>query len=316
MSESLHRQINESTDPLTDALIHFPLHAHVYASPRVCGAWRINPTGHHQAGFHLVSEGQCWLHQDGFEPRALHAGDLVFVAHDCWHVLSPDQCIKDDRTVLTFEENGEPFEVICGSVEFPGGMGRSLIAGLPAMVVIPGADMVGQDNVRALGRLMANESQGTNRGARIIQDRLADVLLTLALRHLMNTGAARKGLLAGLADPFLGKALMYIHRDFEEPWNLSSLSAAVGLSRSAFARKFQDLMEETPMNYLTEWRMLHAEKWLREGHHSVAQIAERLGYETDAAFRKTFKRIRGQTPGEVRRQVKGAAHIQSAFPPV
>lgn len=249
------------------------------------------------------------MHQEGTEPLSLHAGDLVFVAHDCWHVLSPERSINDDKTALAFDESGEPFEVICGSVEFPGGMGRSLIAGLPPMVVIPGANMVGQDNVRALGRLMASESQGLHLGARIIQDRLSDVLLTLALRYLMNTGAARKGLLAGLADPFLGKALMYIHRDFEKPWSLSSLAAAIGLSRSAFARRFQDLMEDTPMNYLTGWRMLHAEKWLKEGHQSVAQIADRLGYDTDAAFRKTFKRVRGQPPGEVRRQAKGTAHI-------
>jgi AraC family transcriptional regulator, activator of mtrCDE len=297
------------SDSLSDALLHFPLHASIYAVPKVCGTWRLNPSGHHQAGFHLLSAGQCWLHQRDAPAVWLEAGDLVFVSRDCWHVFSPEPVLTDDWTLIPDDQQGPAVELICGAVEFPGGTGQALLAGLPPLVVIAGQTEGAQQRVHALGKLMSLESLNEEPGGRVILDRLADVLVVMVLRYLMASGQAREGMLAALADPHLGKALACIHRDFQQPWTLESLASASGLSRSAFARRFQQTIGETPVNYLTAWKMQQAEHLLRERRHSVAQVGAMLGYQTDAAFRRAFKRLRGYGPGEVRRLSRGDAKV-------
>jgi len=211
--------------------------------------------------------------------------------------------------VIPDDRQGPAVELICGAVEFPGGTGRALLAGLPELVVISGQTEDAQQRVHALGKLMSLESLNEQRGGRVILDRLADVLVVMVLRYLMQSGQAREGMLAALADPHLGKALACIHRDFRQRWTLASLASVSGLSRSAFARRFQQTIGETPVNYLTAWKMEQAERLLRERRHSVAQIGAIFGYQTDAAFRRAFKRLRGYGPGEVRRLLKGDAKL-------
>jgi len=288
-------------DALSDALIHFPLQARIYASPRVCGTWRLNPSGHHQAGFHLISAGGCWLHQCDVSPLRLTAGDLVFVARDRWHVFASERILAGDDTVLDNQGDGPALELICGSVDFPDGTGQALLAGLPDILVVPAEQVSDRERVQSLARLMALECAGDAAGGRVIQDRLADVLVVLVLRHLMEAGTTASGLLAALADPHLSRALAVIHRDYEQPLSLNSLASYAGLSRSAFARRFAAMVGDTPVNYLSSWRMHHADRWLRERRYSVSQIASRLDYETEAAFRRAFKRIRGVAPGHLRR---------------
>lgn len=288
-------------DAFSEALTHFPLKARIYASPTVCGVWRLNPSGHHQAAFHLITSGNCWFHQKETPPLQLTAGDIVFVARDCWHVFSSESTIGDDSTLWDHSDAGPALSLICGAVEFPDGTGQAFLAGLPDLVVIAATALNDRERVQALGRLMAIEVEAGDCGGDVVLDRLADVLVVMVLRHLMHTGVARHGLLAALADPYLSRALIRIHRDYQEDWTLASLAACAGLSRSAFARRFVDNIGDTPINYLAAWRMHHAERWLRERRYSVSQISARLGYDTEAAFRRAFKRIRGVAPGQVRR---------------
>ncbi|AGA32705.1 Transcriptional regulator, AraC family [Thioalkalivibrio nitratireducens DSM 14787] len=274
----------------------------MWANPRVCGAWRLNTTGLHRAGFHLVASGRCWLHlADGQPPRALGPGDLVFLPRDTWHVLSPEIELDDYDTRLETEGDGPRTEIICGAVEFDDPAGESLLHAVPPCVLIRASEGHQDLRLQLLARLMATESQAESPGRQTVLDRLSDVLLILVLRHVMAAGQVRAGLLAGLANPQLRRALVCMHRDYRHPWQLDELAARAGLSRSAFARQFLEVVGDTPMNYLAHWCMHQAELLLQDRRRSVAEVAETFGYASEAAFRRAFKRIRGRGPGAVRR---------------
>lgn len=289
-------------DLLPEILAEYRLHARVWANPRVCGAWRLNTTGLHRAGFHLVVSGCCWLHlEDGHAPHALGAGDLVFLSRDSWHVLSPEIELDGDNTRLETEGDGPRTEIICGAVEFEDPAGETLLQALPHCVLIRSSEACEDVGLPLLARLMATESQAESPGRQTVLDRLSDVLLILVLRHLMAAGDVRSGLLAGLANPQLRRALVCIHREYLRPWQLEALAARAGLSRSVFARQFVEVVGDTPMNYLARWCMHQAEVMLQDRRRSVAEVAETFGYASEAAFRRAFKRTRGKGPGAVRR---------------
>jgi AraC family transcriptional regulator, activator of mtrCDE len=290
-------------DSLTDVLTHYRTNARVYASPTVCGAWRFNPTGLHDVGFHLIASGSCFLHRaQPSEPDRLKAGDLVFVTRSAWHVLSPESALDGTDTWLNASGDGTPTELICGSIGFGSPQAERLLQALPDVLVMRSGDGEHARTMQALARLMAAESTAQASGRQMVLDRLADIVFLLVLRHAIDRGLATGGVLAALADPRLHRALDALHQSPGRQWTLDALAAEAGLSRTAFAQRFSSVVGETPMNYLAGWRMQLADEQLRDRQRSVAQIAEALGYATEAAFRRAFKRIRGVPPGAVRRK--------------
>ena len=289
-------------DSLSQIITHYQMKARVYSSPRVCGAWRINPTGMHAASFHLVAAGGCWLHLSRTgEPVRLEAGALIFLSRDLWHVLSPEARLDGDDTRIDVLADGPQTELICGSIDFGSPHAARLMSTLPDLVLLNGNDDEHPNRIKALGRLMAAEASGEDNGNQMVLDRLSDVLVVLVLRHAMASGLVQGGALAVLAYRRLSGALDAMHRTPGEHWTLEALAARAGVSRTAFAQRFAALMGETPMSYLAAWRMQLAEQHLRDQRLSVAQIAELLGYATEAAFRRAFKRVRGIAPGAIRR---------------
>lgn len=289
-------------DLLSDFLVQARVHASVFASPSVCGAWRINTTGMHRLGFHLVARGTCWLHMRGFAaPEPLRAGDLLLIPGEHWHVLSPEVRLDEDDMLLPEGGTGPRTDLICGSVSFPDSMAEALLNSLPDLVLLRTGEDETDTRLETLARLMAAEARAEDGGRQVVLDRLADVLLVMVLRHVMRRGLVHTGLLAALGDPRLSRALAAMHADPGAAWNLAALAARAGMARTAFAQRFALVMGDTPMNYLARWRMQQADRLLRDRRLSVAQVAEQLGYSTEAAFRRAFKRIRGVGPGEVRR---------------
>jgi AraC family transcriptional regulator, activator of mtrCDE len=292
---------SSATDLLSEILVRSRVRASVFASMSVCGAWRVNTTGLHRLGFHVVARGACWLHLRDRPPQALRAGDLLVVPGAHWHVLSPEIVLDGEDMQLPAHDEGPRTDLICGSISFPDALGEALLSSLPEMVLLRTGEGEGLGRLEALARLMAAEARSEDPGRDVVLDRLADILLVMVLRHVMLAGEVQRGLLAALADPRLSRVIAAVHARPEAPWSLASLAKCAGMARTAFAHRFVSVMGDTPMHYVTGLRMLEAERLLRDRRVSVAQVAERLGYSTEAAFRRAFKRQQGIGPGAVRR---------------
>ena len=155
---------------------------------------------------------------------------------------------------------------------------------------------------RQLAQLMLHEARSTSFGSRAILDKMADTLFVMAVRHHLEHVPQRRGLLAALYDPRLVHALEAMHTQPGKDWTVASLAEASHMSRTAFANHFASVLDTGPIEYLTEWRMNEARRLLADPRTSVAAVAGDLGYRTEAAFRRAFKRVTGVGPGVVRRQ--------------
>jgi AraC-like DNA-binding protein len=151
-------------------------------------------------------------------------------------------------------------------------------------------------------RLMAAESRELRPGGEAVITRLADILVIQAIRSwIQRDPAAQTGWLGALQDRQIGRAIALMHRDPARPWTLALLAGEVAMSRSAFAARFSELVGEPAMHYLARWRMHVAATWLREDSAALGELATRLGYQSEAAFSRAFKRFIGVSPGAMRR---------------
>jgi len=154
-------------------------------------------------------------------------------------------------------------------------------------------------------QLMALEARDLQPGGETIITRLADILVVQAIRSwLAADPVAQKGWLGALQDKQIGRAILLIQRYPAEAWTVASLAENVSMSRSAFAARFKDLVGETPMHYATRWKMNLALTWLKEQDLTLVTLADRLGYQSEAAFSRAFKRFIGMSPGAARRSEK------------
>jgi AraC-like DNA-binding protein len=156
--------------------------------------------------------------------------------------------------------------------------------------------------IGAFVKLAITEAQQRRPGGEAVLGHLSELMFVDVVRRYLETlPADRSGWLAGLRDPFVGRALTALHRSPAHQWTLESLAREIGLSRSALAERFAQLVGQPPMQYLTNWRMQLAANHLLAGNDGVAEIAERVGYESEAAFSRAFKKIVGMPPGEWRK---------------
>jgi len=160
--------------------------------------------------------------------------------------------------------------------------------------------------MHSIVRLMAVEAGERRPGGEAVITRLGDILVVQAIRSWIETDpAARTGWLGALQDPQIGRAITLIHREPARAWTLASLADAVAMSRSAFAARFTELVGEPAMAYVTRWRMHLALDALKQQGSTVGELADRLGYRSEAAFARAFKRVIGTPPGAIRRAVIG-----------
>jgi len=152
--------------------------------------------------------------------------------------------------------------------------------------------------------LLVSEVDASTQGSEVAVQYLANLLWIQALRsHTETVPEQSSGLLHALADPHIGAALYSMHKRIEHPWTVASLASEAGMSRSAFALRFKELMGESPLEYLTRWRMYRGSDLLRESDRKLADVAQAVGYDSDGAFHRAFKRVLGMAPGEYRRSV-------------
>jgi AraC-like DNA-binding protein len=176
-----------------------------------------------------------------------------------------------------------------------------LLERMPTAIVLATTDPASGPWIAATVQLLLAETASPGPASAIVLQRLADVLFVQALRSLSTRLDCRKSGLAALADPPVHHALALMHARVAEPWTVATLAAKVGLSRSGLAARFTELVGEPPLQYLTRWRIARAAELLRETDHGIAEIAERVGYESVPSFSKAFKKWRGVSPGIFRR---------------
>lgn len=265
--------------------------------------------------FAMLSRGNCWLSIQGTaEPIPLTGGDCFLLAPGTSIVLrdSPQTRPKTtfrqigaqaNNNVAQYGGGGAPTTIVCGSLSFDRASVKPITQLLPRFILIK-AD---QANTRALHNTMqalAAEMTEQAPGSEVVANRLGEVLCIQVLRAHIASGAEwhSKGWLRAIFDPQLGNALNVIHAGVSAPWTVESIAQAAGMSRSAFAARFKDLLEQTPLEYITQWRMQKAMQLLQKRDSKLADIARAVGYESDAAFSKAFKRVVGASPGAYLKQ--------------
>lgn len=276
------------------------------------GAEKISP--HELAHLGMVSRGNCWLSVEGIgDPIPLTGGDCFLVAPGRSYALRDDPrspaktfCEVARQQVLNvihYGGGGAPTTIISGFLTFDKASLKPVTELLPPLILIKA------DHARTLAlhttlQLLASEMVATAPGSQIVADRLAEVLFIQTIRaHIESGDTCGRGWLRAIFDPQIGAALRAIHADVNLPWTVESLAAAAGMSRSAFAVRFKELVGQTPLDYVTEWRMQKAIQLLRKGDKKLIDVAQSVGYDSDAAFSKAFKRIVGASPGEYRHTV-------------
>jgi len=294
-------------DLLSDVLHTLRLRGRIFKQGNYCGAWALDAAGATGTLFHLIGRGQAWLHREGErEPLVVRGGDLVMFPRADWHQLSgTPRRLPGTRSGATCD--GAYTTVLCARVDFEAGDANPILETLPAVVVVRSEDRGTSAELHALARLMLVEYEAGAPGRQGVLDRLAEAMFVLVLRHHMMSAPELTGFLGALKDERVARSLAALHRRPGQDWRVDTLAREAGMSRTVFAERFAALLGHTPMQYLAAWRMHLADDMLRLGRASVAQVAEQLGYQTETAFRRAFKRVRGIGPGNVRRRARTGA---------
>ncbi len=289
------------SDLLSDVLRSLRLRGRIFRQGSYCGEWALDATGATGTIFHLIGRGQAWLHRRGErEPLEVRGGDLVMFPRADWHQLTGTP--KRQPGLRAGGKGDGPFTtVLCAQVDFEAGGDNPVLEALPPVIVVRGEDRGTSAELHALARLMLMEYEAGACGRQGVLDRLAEAMFVLVLRHHMANAPELRGFLAALRDEGVARAVAALHRHPGEDWRVERLARHAGMSRTTFAERFAELLGRTPMQYVAAWRMHLAAEMLKGGRQSVAQVADQLGYQTDTAFRRAFKRVRGVGAGEARR---------------
>jgi AraC-like DNA-binding protein len=272
------------------------------------------PGSEHLICYHVITQGSCWACIPGQHPLRLSAGDIIVLPQGDTHVLSstpglrrtPDMALyrmpSDGHLPVSISmgtPQGEPTHFVCGFLGCDARPYNPLLTALPQMILVTGQ---AGGALAAYVQFALAESKGPRMGGQCVLGRLSELMFVDVVRHYLETlPPDRTGWLAGLRDPFVGRALAAVHRKPAHAWTIESLARNVGLSRSGLAERFTQFVGQPPMQYLTSWRMQLAANHLVSGMDSVAVIASRVGYESEAAFSRAFKKVVGTPPSRWRK---------------
>ena len=305
-----------SVDPLGEALHALRLSGTFFCRSELSAPWGIDlPPMPDSLMFHIVTEGSAWVTFANGERFQMETGDFALVPQGRGHAIvdAPEtraiNLFDYDRPLLSpryelleIDGGGAPTGLICGVGSVKDPAARRMVGLLPKFIPMKAATP-GNEWLRGSVQIMMQEARSLGPGGDAVITRFSDILVVQAIRHWLQTDPhAQTGWLGALQDPQVGRALTLIHRDPTHPWTVESLAGAVGVSRSGLAARFADLVGQTPMTYLRQWRFEVARNWLRDTDQTLADIAEQLGYESEASFSRAFKKATGQTPGSVRRE--------------
>ena len=271
----------------------------------------------------MLSRGNCWLSVEGTpEPIPLTGGDCFLLAQGTSIVLRDSPRTRPTRSfreigasangnVVHYGGGGAPTTVVCGSLSFDRASLKPITQLLPRFILIK-ADQARTLALHNTLQALASEMAEQVPGSEAVATRLAEVRIIQVLRaHIALGQECNKGWLRAVFHPQMGTALSAIHDRVDTPWTVESLAEAAGMSRSSFATRFKELLGQTPLEYVTEWRMRKAMQLLQQRDKKLVDVARAIGYESDAAFSKAFKRVVGSNPGQyLKRSLNTPNHVE------
>lgn len=332
-----------SHDPLSDVLRSVRLRGAIFYYVSFGEHWAaqtpgsadlaraLMPGAEHVLAYHLIAKGEGWAATDGEPPVRLSRGDIVMFPRGDGHVLSsaPGLRAKEDASDwrVTTRDDPKPITVayhrgvlrpgaplpadearsvvVCGFIACDMRPFNPLISALPRLLHL-GAGGVGAWVAQLLDQAVA-ESRENRSGSAAVLERVSEVVFVdAARRYLESLPEGATGWLGALRDRHVGRAIALLHEKPADPWTIEALGRQVGLSRSALHERFERLTGQPPMQYLTSWRLQLGAGLLRGTDAKVAAIAQEVGYDSEAAFARAFKRLVGQPPAAWRRAQRGA----------
>lgn len=273
------------------------------------GQWSIRKPRYEDPAFCLLLNGSCFLEPDGSGALELNEGDFVLLPEMPSFTLASDLDLSPMPVALDHSreshygtESGPPtMRMLGGYFRFDRANAQLLVKLLPPVIHIKREEPEAT-RVRRIVELIGEETTADRPGRGLILERLIEVLLVEALRFRSTSGAREEqGLLAGLSDPALAHTLREIHVDVARRWTVEQLARSAGMSRAVFAERFARKIGMPPMQYLLEWRMALAKNLLRGERPSLADVADRVGYQSASAFSTAFTRLTGRSPREFAR---------------
>ncbi len=269
--------------------------------------------------FHLVTEGKGYVRveEDG-RAVPLEAGDIVILPHGNAHLMGNgppvtpidsapylQQIFAEGRMLNQCGGGGDTTKLVCGYLTCDPQLGQVFLAGLPPIVKIHIRDSPSGQWLEDTFRYSVDHAEASGPGGAAVIAKLSEVLFVETLRrYIAQLPPTQTGWLAGVRDPDVGKALALLHRQPAYPWTIAILANEVGLSRSLLAERFRHYLSETPIGYLTRWRLQLAAQMLASTSKSVAEVAGEVGYESEPSFNRAFKREFAVPPARFRSQTK------------
>lgn len=280
-------------------LTSLKVEADVFHNGQYCGAWAVDTSGLGRMNFHVVSYGECYFRVAGNNIQ-LSSGDAIFFPTDAPHIVTSsvdDEIPVNQSPSIAFTETPQTDAtgLVCGNFGHQNPIFEKLVEQLPQHIVVRTED---SSVSAAILAMMVDESRHSDQSTNLLLNRLADCLFYVLVRDHIKTDS---GVFAATAHPKLSKPMARIHKNVDEKLSLDVLAQEAAMSRSAFASLFKEVVEQSPMEYITQWRMTQAYRWLVDDRISTYEAALKTGYESEASFSKAFKRVMNMGPGEARK---------------
>jgi AraC-like DNA-binding protein len=317
-------------DALSDMLRLVRLTGAVYFAADFSAPWCISagdgaadgalPRSEHMIFFHLLTQGSCFAKLPDGESVHFEVGDLIVLPHQDFHVMGsalelPPVPIKEffvppapgQISRASLGGGGELTRIVCGFLSCDKRLARPLLDNLPRLIRIRVDRGEAAAWLASSVKLTLAEEASPRAGSSVMLAKLSELMFVEALRNYIEALAPEQtGWLAGLRDRYVGRALTLLHSRPAEPWTVDLLAKEVALSRSALAERFTALLGQPPMQYLTRWRLQLAAQLLRSERRGIGAVASDVGYESEAAFNRAFKREFGAPPAAWRKAGAGA----------
>ncbi|MCH9647029.1 MAG: AraC family transcriptional regulator [Deltaproteobacteria bacterium] len=298
-------------DSLSPVLRSIRLRSQIYFRKDFPSPWGFDMAANEVSQFHLVARGRCFFKVDGAEViHQVNAGDAILLPHGQAHWLAseataprlPGTAAFSSGSVEDLPPGEDSTTLICGHFELDRGLDHPLIESLPQWILVPASERRQATWLETSTTLLIDEMGSGEPGSEALVNRLAEGLFILLLRAFILRNRGKEGYFAALADRRLSRALGAIHDSPGDSWSLPTLASLSGMSRSSFADRFSRLVGMPPMKYLGQWRLQRARELLRDTELPLSAIAGDVGFASEGAFGRAFKRHFRINPGALRRQ--------------